>query len=612
MATINSLAEYRGAVFDICRLLHNGDSCAASRYKELMAAEKNTNFIAPIGYIVDSFSLGDTEALALCLCATSLWQNKTLPTLSELTELCGLQPFETHHIFSVQQDGSALSIAVRRFLMSEDAETPSFIRLHIPTDSQLFHSFEILDELQNFCSNFSFSQSGCNGAVVLSGKKGIGKTYLLTRLAQLNEGTLLEVDASLALPQHVQEIAITATLYRSIVCITNRDSGNYQNADMLIEALFKRLSLLFFEDEVTAAKAFNNTIMLKREVTGLTLSQRSEALKQLFDISNESEQAKNFQTIYNSTIGNLVSAKQRYSAEVLSGAVVQDDEKAILALIKDSCSGNLGDNATRTVTNKQLSDVVLPATQTKTLNEISSFIKNKRTVYEHWNFKAKIPYGRGITMLFYGSSGTGKTLAASAMANELGLDLYRVDLSRMISKYIGETQKNIGKIFDDAQKCDCILFFDEADALFSKRSDNSDAQDKYSNAEIAYLLQRTEHYDGAIILATNLLQNFDEAFRRRIDFMVHFPLPDEALRQKLWENIFPKEAPLEDINTGLLAKYIELSGAGIRNCAVNAALLAASEGGTISMNRVIRAAKMEYQKHNKQLPVNLLAMFTDD
>ncbi len=612
MTTIKNIAEYKQAVFKICELLHTGDSLAFSRYKELIVAEQDIDFIAPIGYIVDAFSLGDNEALALCICAKNLWQHKPIPTLGELAELCELQSDKTHNIFSVQQDGSALSIAVRQFIMAEDAPYIPFARLHLPTESQLFHSFEIMDELQTFCSNFSSVSDGCYGAVVLTGKKGVGKTFLLTRLAQLNGGSLVEVDAAMTPPQYAQEIAITATLYRSIVCITNVNNNNQQNTQAVITSLFKRLSLLFFEGELPFVDELSNTVLLKREITGLAPSQRSEAIKQLFDISDDGEKLQNHHTIYSATIGNLISAKLRYTAEVLSGAVVQGDEKAIIKIIKDCCSGTLGDNATRTITNKKLSDVILPIAQTKMLNQISSFIRNKRTVYEKWDFKAKVPYGRGITMLFYGSSGTGKTLAASAMANELGLDLYRVDLSRLISKYIGETQKNIGKIFDDAQNCDCILFFDEADALFSKRTDNSDAQDKYSNAEIAYLLQRTEHYDGAIILATNLLQNFDEAFRRRIDFMLHFPLPDERLRQKLWDNIFPPQAPVEDINTGLLAKHIELSGAGIRNCAVNAALIAASEGSTITMAKIIKAAEAEYQKQNKQLPVNLLAMFTDD
>lgn len=191
---------------------------------------------------------------------------------------------------------------------------------------------------------------------------------------------------------------------------------------------------------------------------------------------------------------------------------------------------------------------MLPPEQKRQLESLCAFARGRETVWKRWGFARTIPGGQGLTALFYGASGTGKTLAASVVANELGLPLYRVDLSQLISKYIGETQKNIGRIFDAAESADCILFFDEADALFSRRTEAADAQDRYANAEIAYLLQRTEQYDGIILLATNLLQNFDEAFRRRIGFMIRFPTPDEAMREALWRGIFPEEAPLSDID----------------------------------------------------------------
>lgn len=203
-------------------------------------------------------------------------------------------------------------------------------------------------------------------------------------------------------------------------------------------------------------------------------------------------------------------------------------------------------------------------------------------------------------MLFYGAPGTGKTMAAQVLAAELGLPLYRVDLSQLISKYIGETQKNIGQIFDEAERSECILLFDEADAIFTRRSDVSDAQDRYSNAETAYLLQRIEQYGGVCILATNLLQNFDDAFRRRISYMVHFPLPDEGLRQELWESIFPEETPLgEDLDPALLARAFELSGASIKNAALHGALLAAAEGTEVQMRHLMGSIRNEYEKQGK-------------
>ena len=173
-------------------------------------------------------------------------------------------------------------------------------------------------------------------------------------------------------------------------------------------------------------------------------------------------------------------------------------------------------------------------------------------------------------------------------------------MSQLISKYIGETQKNIGRIFEEADRQDCILLFDEADAVFTKRSDVSDAQDRYSNAETAYLLQRIEQYGGICILATNLLQNFDDAFRRRISYMVHFPLPDAGLRKELWESIFPEETPLgDDLDPGLLAGAFELSGASIKNAALHGALLAASRGEAVQMCHVMSGIRNEYGKQGK-------------
>lgn len=281
-------------------------------------------------------------------------------------------------------------------------------------------------------------------------------------------------------------------------------------------------------------------------------------------------------------------------------------------MLRQESTSSLSRTAQRLYVNKHLEDLVLPPAQKKQLENLCAFARVQDTVWKRWGFEQKIPYGRGITALFYGSSGTGKTLAAGVVANELGLELYRVDLAQLISKYIGETQKNIGCVFDDAQNADCILFFDEADALFSRRGDAQDAQDRYANAEIAYLLQRTEQYDGIILLATNLFQNFDEAFKRRIDFMIHFPKPEEAMREELWRGIFPPQAPVSDLDFSLLAHYLELSGSSIRACALHAARLAAAEGGKIDMARIIQATREEYQKLGKAFPVELSRIYPQE
>ncbi|HIY17234.1 MAG TPA: ATP-binding protein [Candidatus Intestinimonas stercorigallinarum] len=205
-------------------------------------------------------------------------------------------------------------------------------------------------------------------------------------------------------------------------------------------------------------------------------------------------------------------------------------------------------------------------------------------------------------MLFTGPPGTGKTMAAQVIANRLGLELYKVDLSGVMSKYIGETEKQLGAVFDEVKKSQSILFFDEADALFGKRSETKDAHDRYANVQTSYLLQKMEEYDGIVILASNFLQNFDEAFKRRIKFIIDFTLPDRDRREKIWRSVLPAELPRsEDIDFDFLARSFELSGSSIKNIAVSAAFLAAEEGVPMGMVHLLLAVQAEQNKTGKAL-----------
>ena len=245
-------------------------------------------------------------------------------------------------------------------------------------------------------------------------------------------------------------------------------------------------------------------------------------------------------------------------------------------------------------------DIVLSKEPREQLIEICTYLKYYHTVYDDWGFGRKVVRGKGLNALFAGPSGTGKTMAAEIMASELGIDLYKIDLSAIVSKYIGETEKNLDRIFKEGQTANAILFFDEADALFGKRSEVRDSHDRYANIEIAYLLQKMEDYDGVVILATNLRKNLDEAFARRMHFTVEFPVPEEPDRQRIWQSIFPGEAPLtQDIDFSFLARQFKVTGGNIKNIAVSAAFLAAQDGGCITMEDLIRATKREYQKMGK-------------
>jgi SpoVK/Ycf46/Vps4 family AAA+-type ATPase len=245
-------------------------------------------------------------------------------------------------------------------------------------------------------------------------------------------------------------------------------------------------------------------------------------------------------------------------------------------------------------------ELVLPDAQRTILREIATHVRQRYQVYATWGFAQKCARGLGISALFAGASGTGKTMAAEVLANELRLDLYRIDLSQVVSKYIGETEKNLRRVFDAAEEGGAILLFDEADALFGKRSEVKDSHDRYANIEISYLLQRMEQYRGLAILTTNMKEALDSAFLRRIRFIVHFPFPDLAGREEIWRGIFPEQTPTEELAIGKLAR-LNIAGGNIRNIALNAAFLAADVNEPVRMNHLLRAARTEYAKIEKPL-----------
>ncbi len=247
-------------------------------------------------------------------------------------------------------------------------------------------------------------------------------------------------------------------------------------------------------------------------------------------------------------------------------------------------------------------DLILPEDALSQLGELHDRVAQRQRVLGEWGFNRVLALGRGICALFAGPSGTGKTMAADVVARELGLDLYKIDLATVVSKYIGETEKNLERIFDAAESANAVLFFDEADAIFGKRSEVRDAHDRYANIEIAYLLQKMEQYDGIAILATNLRENLDDAFLRRLHFIVEFPMPDETNRERMWRQFMPTEAPVDEaIDYAFLANQFRLSGGNIKNIVLSAAYLASANGGRIGMPHLIRATWREHQKIGRVL-----------
>jgi hypothetical protein len=294
--------------------------------------------------------------------------------------------------------------------------------------------------------------------------------------------------------------------------------------------------------------------------------------------------------------GQILAAAQaaRCTAQQRGGEVNQKDLYAAARSYSNPLLSNLAHKITPRFT---WQDLVLPEDQINLLREIVISVRGRARVFDDWGAGQKLAYSAGLAILFSGQPGTGKTMAAEVIASELGLDLYKIDLSTIVSKYIGETEKNLERIFNEAETSNAILFFDEADALFGKRSEVRDSHDRYANIEISYLLQRMEAYDGITILATNLRANLDEAFTRRLHFAVEFPFPDEPSRVRIWKTLFLPEFPrTEDIDLALLAHRFKLAGGNIRNILISAASLAAADGGQINMQHLLHCTRRELQK----------------
>ncbi len=319
------------------------------------------------------------------------------------------------------------------------------------------------------------------------------------------------------------------------------------------------------------------------------------------------ELLKNLEVDLRETIDKIVSHFPFNSATISTIAKqleTLNEGEEVSELLWKSCRSfarpRLDELAQRIDSKVSWEDLILSEENKDILREIAIHVRQKNQIKENWGWGLKSSRGNGISALFSGISGTGKTLAAEVLANELNLDVYRIDLSAVVSKYIGETEKNLREIFDRAERCGVILLFDEADALFGKRSQVKDSHDRYANMEVSYLLQRIESYRGLAILTTNLKDDIDRAFLRRIRFVIEFRFPDPTLREAIWQRIFPSQTPTENLNFKKLAQ-LNVAGGNIRNIAMKAAFLAADAGENVTMKHILQATENEYFKLQKTL-----------
>ncbi|MCX6674689.1 MAG: AAA family ATPase [Methanothrix sp.] len=463
----------------------------------------------------------------------------------------------------------------------------------------LTHShFRLLESIEQWMK--SEVRESCLTSLNLVGAKGTGRRAVAAEISSRLGIQIFSMDTTRLpalgadLQEMVQLLERESILAGATFYIELPDGGPPENEARAME--FIEQAEVFMIIGSTRHRHFERGT-LSVEVPGLDAGDRLDLWKQALQIKGGhldgllGKEAEQFAFGPHDTVRAAKTARLKAG---LRGATVPEAEDIWLAC-KEQAGLNMHDLAQKISPVACWDDIVLPSDALQQLQEISSQVENRQRVYDDWGFGRRLNRGRGINALISGPSGTGKTMAAEVLARHLSLDLYRIDLAGVVSKYIGETEKNLKRIFDAAESSGAVLFFDEADALFGKRTEVKDSHDRYANIEVNYLLQRMEEYSGLAILATNRKSALDQAFLRRLRFLVDLPLPDYARRLMIWQKAFPPEADLDGLDYDLLAR-MEISGGNIRNISLNAAFLAADEGSAISMGHIMHAARREYAK----------------
>lgn len=452
--------------------------------------------------------------------------------------------------------------------------------------------------------------------VLLSGKTGSGRRFAAKHAAASQGRGLVFLSARELLGQETFAERFNAALcrcmlYRRYLCLTELEELLKEDCSQQLDALTKLIN--------QSVGFFGGCVFAVSQEKWYEAALGRGMVKLDFEIpeTNEGERLilwERFmaQGSFSRDIDRReMAAKFRFTAGQVCGAVrrsvdvsrMAGESEVSVRTLHDSCYAQvvvgLDSLASPIKPAYGWEDLVLPESEVRLLKEACAHVKYRHTVYTEWDFGRRAAYGRGLSVLFSGPPGTGKTMAAQVVTNQLNMQMYKIQLSQIVSKYIGETEKNLRRVFTEAKNANCILFFDEMDALFGKRSEVKDSHDRNANVETAYLLQQMEEYDGVVLMATNLLQNIDEAFMRRINFVVSFPFPDEGTRLLLWRKMLETSAPVSaDVDLKFLADNFKLAGGNIKNCAVHAAFLAAAEGTEITMRHLVRSVVAEQRKNN--------------
>ena len=486
----------------------------------------------------------------------------------------------------------------------------------------------LTEEMQQKLKAFAITQPRSGIRLSFQGPQHCGQTEAVALLAEALGLRILKADLRTismehtALSKEVSHALVREAWFRgAILYIRGVDSTGESAPANRLDALWQALKIMpvdcIIESETGWVPAQHKPLGV---VTVLFFYPNAEQRKQwwqhclrqqqfVLEEERVTELASRYRMTYAqiqdaAAVGAIAASASPFAADFSTEIKADDKAAAVFAAARSQCGHDLATLTTKIETRATWEELVLPEDQTMQLHEICQRFNHRDQVFNQWGFARKLSYGRGTTALFSGGSGTGKTMAAEVIANALGLDLYRIDLAQVVSKYIGETEKNLDKIFNAAENANAILFFDEADALFGKRSEVKDAHDRYANLEISYLLQKMEQYEGIAILATNLSDNLDQAFTRRLAFIIYFPFPDEAARLRIWERAWPQGVPMsESVDKELLAHEVKMAGGNIKNISLGAAFHAAGNGGIVDMVHLAEAVRREYQKLGRSSPV---------
>ena len=461
--------------------------------------------------------------------------------------------------------------------------------------------------------------------VQVAGEKGSGRRSIVLAAARRSDTRVIYVDYGLCRQRKekteelVGEAVREALLYDGFVCLHNIEYEDLKKEDFSgIFCMLHRLTDTFGIPVIICTlqdvqlSAVVDELILKINLDMRAFEKREALWRGLSLEHGVGLDTAAYASKYSLLPGQVVKIWEIAGYDIEPGMKSTELEKVLSNAAADVIE--LPDKGTiiKHKTSQRLSDLMLPDDAAGTLRMICAYARERYKVFSQWGMDRKYPYGKGMAALFVGGPGTGKTMAAGCIANELGLLLYKVDLSQIVDKYIGETEKKLEQVFTYAQKSNVVLFFDEADALFGKRSEVKDSKDKYANTEVSYILQRIEQYDGMVILATNLVKNMDEAFLRRMKYMVEFPMPDENIRYRIWKNSFPASVPVKEIDFEFLAGRVELAGGHIKNIILNAAFIAAGRDEAVGMGAILYAVKNEYYKLGRTLGRDFFGRYWDE